>query len=109
MGDGFQFACRAENCPLARPENAWSGNFLPGIAARPSTLARMELLLNEPIIDLRALTDVVSQDANLAMQLQRLSNADRHPDDRLLRVEECLVELGIDWLLALVRTASVVC
>jgi hypothetical protein len=109
MADGLKFTCSGSDCMLSQPDAVWDANCLPGVAALPSTIVRMELLLNEPIIDLRALADVVNQDANLAMQLQHLSNVDRHPDDRLLRTEECLVELGIDCLLAMVRTASVVC
>jgi HD-like signal output (HDOD) protein len=108
MADGLKFACSGE-ASAAQPLNTWNASCLPGVAALPSTLVRIELLLNEPIIDLQALADVVMQDTNLAFQLQHLSNADRHPDNHLLRIEECLVDLGIDWLLAMVRSASAVC
>jgi hypothetical protein len=68
----------------------------------PTTLAQMELLLNVPVIDLYVLSDVVNRDASFASQLLQLSNLDRHPEAHFVRIEDCLVDLGIDWLLAVV-------
>jgi hypothetical protein len=88
-------------------DSQWNSPSLPHLTALPSTLAQMELLLDRPVVDLAALAEVVQSDDVLASQLLRLVNIDRHPDDRLLRIDECLIELGISWLLAIVRELPV--
>jgi hypothetical protein len=80
----------------------WNSRCLPHLTAMPSTLAQMELLLNVPVVDLYVLSDVVNRDSSFASQLLQLSNLDRHPEAHFLRIEDCLVDLGIDWLLAVV-------
>jgi hypothetical protein len=80
----------------------WNSRCLPHLTALPATLAQMELLLNVPAIDLHALAEVVNGDAGFASQLLQLSNLDRRPEAHFVRIEDCLVDLGIDWLLAVV-------
>ncbi len=84
-------------------DSAWNTRCQPRLTALPSTLVQMELLLSDPVVDLCALAEVVTKDTVLAGQLLRMSNVDRGRDERFLRVEDCLVDLGIDWLLAIVR------
>jgi hypothetical protein len=48
------------------------------------------------------LSDVVKKDAGFASQLLQLGNLDRHPESHFVRIEDCLVDLGVDWLLAVV-------
>src|SRR5258708_4209412 len=84
-------------------DSQWNSPSLPHLTAQPATLAQMELLLDRPVVDLGALGEVVQSDDLLASQLLRLVNIDRHPEDRILRIDECLVELGVSWLLAIVR------
>lgn len=81
---------------------SWNSRCLPHLTAMPTTLAQMELLLNVPVIDLYVLSDVVNRDSSFAAQLLQLSNIDRHPESHFVRIEDCLVDLGIDWLLAVV-------
>jgi hypothetical protein len=81
---------------------AWNSRCLPHLTALPSTLAQMELLLHVPVVDLQMLSDVVREDSGFAAQLLQLSNVDRHPEAHFLRIEDCLVDLGVDWLLAVV-------
>jgi len=88
-------------------DSNWNTPCLPHLTALPSTLAQLELLLDRPVVDLAALADLVQSDSVLASQLLRLVNIDRHPDDFILRIEYCLVELGITWLLAMVRELPV--
>ena len=83
--------------------DTWSASQLPRLTPLTSTLVEMELLLNAPPVDLLALARVVQKDLVLATQLLRLANTDRHPQEYLLRIEDCLVDVGIDWLLALVE------
>jgi hypothetical protein len=85
----------------------WKARCLPHLTALPVTLLQMELLLDCPVVDLDALAEVVQHDSEFTAQLLELANADRHPDDHLLRIEDCLVDLGIFWLLAMVRDLPV--
>jgi HDOD domain len=88
-------------------DSEWNSPCPPHLTALPSTLAQMELLLDRPVVDLAALSQVVQSDMILSSQLLRLVNIDRHPDDSILRIEDCLIELGITWLLAMVRELPV--
>src|SRR5450755_847876 len=90
-----------------RSEGNWKARCLPHLTALPVTLLQMELLLDCPVVDLDALAEVVQHDSGFTAQLLGLANADRHPDDHLLRIEDCLVDLGIFWLLAMVRDLPV--
>lgn len=83
-------------------EPSWNARCLPHLTALPSTLAQMELLLHVPVVDLYVLSDVVKKDAGFASQLLHLGNLDRHPESHFVRIEDCLVDLGVDWLLAVV-------
>ncbi|HTR67811.1 MAG TPA: HDOD domain-containing protein [Terriglobales bacterium] len=85
------------------PGAFWTTQYLPRLTPLKSTLVEMELLLNAPPVDLFSLAQVVQKDVVLASQLLRLANTDRHPQEYLLRIEDCLVDVGIDWLLALVE------
>jgi HD-like signal output (HDOD) protein len=85
----------------------WRVRCLPHLTALPLTLLQMELLLDSPVVDLRTLAEVVQRDTGLATQLLQLANADRHPEEYMLRIEDCLVDLGISWLLAVVRELPV--
>ena len=75
----------------------------PGLPALPLTLAEMELLLQEPVIDLGAIAEVAKRDASLAARLLLLANHDREASDRFYRIEDCLVQLGTAALRQLVR------
>jgi hypothetical protein len=83
--------------------SSWNNCCLPHLTALASTLLQMELLLDCPVLDLYALAKVVQRDTGLATQLLQLANADRHPEDHMLSIEDCLLDLGIRWLLAIVR------
>jgi c-di-GMP-related signal transduction protein len=102
-GDGHFSAAGYFHCS----DSQWNSPSLPHLTALASTLAQIELLLDRPVVDLAALAEVVESDIILTSQLLRLVNIDRHPDDSILRIEDCLVELGITWLLAMVRELPV--
>jgi c-di-GMP-related signal transduction protein len=102
-GDGRFSAAGYFHCS----DSEWNNPCPPHLTALVSTLAEMELLLDRPVVDLAALARVVENDIVLASQLLRLVNIDRHPEDSILRISDCLVELGIAWLLAIVRELPV--
>jgi hypothetical protein len=88
-------------------DSHWNSPSPPHLTAMASTLVQMELLLDRPVVNLAALAEVVQSDITLASQLLRLVNIDRHPDDSILCIDTCLVELGIIWLLEMVRELPV--
>jgi len=75
----------------------------PLLPALPLTLAEMELLLQEPVVDLGAIAEVAKRDASLTAQLLLLANRDREESDRFYRIEDCVVQLGISALQELVQ------
>jgi HDOD domain len=72
----------------------------------PLTLAQLELLIQEAVVDLGAIVEVARPDASLTAQLLLLANRDRDEDDRLSRVADCVVQLGISAVRDLVRGMS---
>ena len=76
---------------------------LPLLPALPLTLAELELLLQGPVVDLGAIAEVAKRDAGMTAQLLLLANHNREESDRLYRLEDCLVQIGISPLRELVR------
>ena len=76
---------------------------LPFLPALPLTLAELELLLQDPVVDLAAVAEVVKRDASFTAQLLLLANQEYEESDRFYRIEDCLVQLGISALQELVR------
>lgn len=94
--EGFLAACQPNTLALdpARP---------PVLPALPLTLAELELLLQERVVDLTAVAEVAKRDASFTAQLLLLANQDLEDCDRLYRVEDCLVQLGISTVQELVQ------
>jgi hypothetical protein len=103
----YQASASAARLPAAvQPDQlAWDQHTvcLPPLPALPLTLAEMELLLQGPVVDLRAIAEVAKRDASLTALLLLLANRDREEGDRFYRIEDCLVQLGITVLQELVR------
>ena len=72
------------------------------LPALPLTLAELELLLQERVVDLAAVAEVAKRDASFTAQLLLFANQDLDECDRLYRVEDCLVQLGISTVQELV-------
>lgn len=73
------------------------------LPALPLTLAELELLLQQPVVDLAAVAEVVKRDASFTAQLLLLANHDCEESERFYRVEDCLVQLGSSAVQELVR------
>ena len=69
----------------------------PPVPVLSTTILQLELLLGEPALDLAAISAVLLTDMGAVIQLLRASAADApRPEDRTLRVGDCIASLGAD-------------
>ena len=95
-------------------EQMWSGaggerpRIIPDIPVLPATLLRLELLLQEPSIDLRAVADLVLEDVGAVVQLLRLIGEEfPDPEDRPVRIEECIASVATGtWFRAMTTSQT---
>jgi hypothetical protein len=73
---------------------------MPCLAAKPETLLRLELLLQEPVVDLAAVSAVVKSDKCLRSHVVRLARAETGDPsgDMIPTLHECIVHIGISAL-----------
>lgn len=61
-------------------------------------LLRLELLLGERVVNLTAVSDIVTQDGGLKTHVLQLANDSAPGDIADISVHECIVEIGIERL-----------
>lgn len=68
---------------------------LPRISAMAATSLQLELLLQEPLVDLKAISEVILSDAGATLQIFRLVG-EEFPNDqhRPTRIEDCIASLN---------------
>ena len=104
----YATAVQADDRTACESGNLWQEIIAPEfplLAALPLTLAELELLLQGPVVDLTAIAEVAKRDAAVTAQLLLLANRDRDESDRIYRLEDCLVHIGISRLRGLVCAA----
>ena len=70
---------------------------LPDIPIMPSTRLQLELLLQEPVLDLRAVSEVVLEDVGATLQILRLIGEEYAvEDERPIRIEDCIASLNAE-------------
>jgi HD-like signal output (HDOD) protein len=71
------------------------GDILPSLPILTTTRLQLELLLNDPVIDLKAVTDVILADAGATLQILRIVGSEfGEADDKPDRIEDCIVTLS---------------
>jgi HD-like signal output (HDOD) protein len=84
--------------PLTYPEDAFSqhlGDILPGLPILTTTRLQLELLLNDSVVDLRAVTEVILADVGATLQILRTVGREyAATDGRPDRIEDCIVSLS---------------
>ncbi len=69
----------------------------PPVPVLSTTILQLDLLLQESALDLAAISAVLLTDMGAVIQLLRASAADApRPEDRTLRVGDCIASLGTD-------------
>jgi len=67
---------------------------LPDVPILLSTRLQLELLLQEPVLDLSAVSEVILQDLGATLQILRLVGEEyRSFDERPIRIEDCIASL----------------
>lgn len=73
-----------------------TGDMLPNLPILTTTRLQLELLLNDSVIDLKAVTDVILADAGATLQILRLIGSECvGGDGRSGRMEDCIASLSI--------------
>lgn len=82
---------------FAGPSWLAAADALPQMPTMASTRLRMELLLQDSSVDLKAMSEVILSDAGATLQILRLIG-EEYPDekDRPTRIEDCIVSLNRD-------------
>lgn len=80
----------------------------PDVPVLPTTLLRLELLLQEPSIDLRAVADLVLEDVGAVVQLLRVVGEEfPDPEDRPVRIEDCIASVAAEtWFQAMTTSQT---
>ena len=61
-------------------------------------LLRLELLLGERVVNLGAISDIVTHDGGLKTHVLQLAHDSQPTDGTSITVHECIVEIGIERL-----------
>jgi len=61
-------------------------------------LLRLELLLGERVVTLSSISDIVNQDSGLKTHILQLARDSAPSEGEDARVDECIVEIGIERL-----------
>lgn len=89
---------RVEIAPLKYPVHAYAqqlGDILPGLPILTTTRLQLELLLNDPVVDLKAVTEVILADAGATLQILRVVGREfEDMDSKPARIEDCIVSLS---------------
>ena len=83
-------------CFLVEEERDLCAEPLPDIPVLLSTRLQLELLLQERVLDLRAVSEVILQDLGATLQILRLVGEEYGgADDRPIRIEDCIACLDV--------------
>jgi hypothetical protein len=90
--------------PLSQYEIA---DNLPGVPVLPETLLKMELQFQGSSVDLRGFSEAVLSDLGATIQVLRLAGHEYgSADDRPVRIEDCISDLGAGACLAAAANAT---
>ena len=100
MLDGVDQECtyRAEVfcAPQITPGVGWDLE----MQARPATLLGLELLLQEPVVDLGSVVSLLHADVPAAMRVAQLAAREVEPEHKVpVRLAECIANLDLSRLL----------
>jgi HD-like signal output (HDOD) protein len=114
-GDGTvltktQFQTQVSRNPLVerQPLQVEVARELPDVPVLTQTLLILELLLQEPCVDLREVTHVVLGDLGATLQILRLAGREYgNGEGRPTRIEDCIADIGLEACLRAVSAQTI--
>jgi HD-like signal output (HDOD) protein len=104
------FQTQVSRNPLVerQPVQAEFSRDLPDIPAMTQTLLILELLIQEPCVDLREVSRVVLGDLGATLQILRLAGREHgHAEGRPTRIEDCIADIGLQACLKAVSAQTI--
>ena len=90
-----------------QPSQAGFVQDLPAIPVMTKTLLLLDLLVQEPSVDLRQMSQLVLSDLGAALQILRLAGREYgNQEDRPIRMEDCISDLGLEACMRAVSAQS---
>lgn len=81
---------------------------LPDTPVTPETLLLLDLLVQEPCVDLREMTELVLADLGATLQILRLAGREYGiGEDRPVRIADCIADLGLRTCLTAVSVNAI--
>ena len=81
---------------------------LPAIPVLTKTLLLLDILVQEPCVDLREMSQLVLSDLGAALQILRLAGREYgNADGRPIRMEDCISDLGLEACLKAVSAQTI--
>lgn len=100
--------CNAGPCAVADYPALSFMDPLPRIPAMAATTLQLEFLLQEPLVDLKAISEVILSDAGATLQILRLIGEEfPNERERPTRIEDCIVSLNSDCWYEAIRQQGV--
>ena len=86
-----------------------SADPLPDVPIMLATRLQLELLLQEPVLDLRAVSEVILEDLGATLQILRLVGEEYAVEqERPIRIEDCIASLNAETWFEVVSRATLV-
>ena len=80
---------------------------LPNVPVLSGTLLSMELAIGQPSVDLAQISQLVLSDLGATLQILRHAGRENSIDSHLQRVEDCIVELGVEGCLDVIAKCPI--
>jgi HD-like signal output (HDOD) protein len=99
---------RRDSLADRQPLQVAAGLDLPDVPVMPETLLMLDLMVQEPCVDLRRMSQVVLADVGAALQILRLAGREYGmAEDRPMRLEDCISDLGLRACLKVVSAQTI--
>lgn len=108
MANENAFQIRRNSVIERQPLQADLAQDLSPVPVLPETLLLLDLMVQQPCVDLREMTELVLGDVGAALQILRLAALEyENSDCRPTRIEDCISDLGLDACLEAVSAQTV--
>ena len=103
----YQFSPRRASSADRRMRHNNPIHELPDVPVLSGTLLSMELAIGQRSVDLAQVSQLVLSDLGATLQILRHAGRENSIDSHLQRVEDCIVELGVDGCLDVIAKCPI--